>query len=75
MNKARRKQIQDAIIRIESLTSFVQGILDDEQEAFDNMPESLQESDNGMASQEAQDNLESAIESLEEAIGCLEEIE
>ncbi len=71
MNKERRKRIQDAIRKIESL---VQNILDDEQESYDNMPESLQMSNNGLVSEEAQDSLEAAIEALEEAICCLEEI-
>ena len=71
MNKKRRKQIQDAIIKLESL---VQDILDEEVEAFENMPESLQSSDNGIASEEAQDNLDAAIDALEEAISYLEEI-
>ena len=71
MNKARRIQIQQAIKRIEEL---VQNILDDEQAAYDNMPEGLQMSMRGMDSEEAQENLELAIESLEEAISYLEDI-
>ena len=71
MNNERRKRIVCAIKRIEEL---VQDILDDEIEAFENMPESLQSSINGMESEEAQDNLDAAIDALEEAIACLEEI-
>lgn len=71
MNKTRRKQIQDAIAKIETL---VQNILDEEEEAFSNMPEGLQASENGMISEEAQDNLASAIDALEEAISYLEDI-
>lgn len=71
MNKERRKQVKDVIMRIEAL---VQNILDDEEEAFDNMPEGLQASENGMVSEEAQDNLSAAIDALEEAISYLEEI-
>ena len=71
MNKERRKRIADAIYKIEEL---VQSILDDEQEAYDNMPENLQTSENGIISEEAQENLDSAIEALEEAISYLEEI-
>lgn len=71
MNKERRKRIQDAIRRIEDL---VQSILDDEIEAFENMPESLQLSENGIISEDAQDSLDAAIDALEEAISCLEEI-
>ena len=71
MNKARRKMIQKAIGDIQDV---LQDVLYDEQEAFDNMPENLQESERGQISQEAQDNLESAIEALEDAISYLEEI-
>ena len=71
MNKERRKRITDAIKRIESL---VQDILDDEIDAYDNIPENLQESDRAIESEEAQENLEAAIDALEEAISCLEEI-
>ena len=71
MNKERRKRILDAIRKIEDL---VQDILADEQEAYDNMPEGLQCSENGIVSEEAQENLEAAIDSLEEAISYLEEI-
>lgn len=71
MNNKRRKEIQHMIERIESL---VQNILDEEQESFENMPENLQYSENGMISEEAQENLEAAVGALEDAICYLEEI-
>lgn len=71
MNKARRKEIQKIIKDIENL---VHSILSEEQEAFDNMPENLQGSYRGQESEDAQGSLESAIDALEEAISCLEEI-
>jgi hypothetical protein len=74
MNKERRKRIADAIVAISKIESLIQNILDDEQEAYENMPEGVKISENGMVSEEAQDNLDSAIEALEEAISCLEEI-
>ena len=74
MNKERRKRIADAIVAIGKIESLVQNILDDEQEAYDNMLEGAKSSENGMASEEAQENLDSAIEALEEAISYLEEI-
>ena len=48
-------------------------IKDEENEAYDNMPESLQESERGQIAQEASDNLDSAYDSLQEAIEYLEE--
>ena len=70
MNNKRRKEIQKAIIDIEDI---VQKILDEEEEAFENMPENLQESERGEISQNAQDCLSDAIDALEEAIGALED--
>ena len=70
MNNKRRKEIANTIRQIENVVS---SILADEEEAFDNMPESLQGSERGDISQEAQGNLSSAIDALEEAIICLED--
>jgi hypothetical protein len=74
MNKERRKKVTDAIAAIGKIEELIQNILDEEQEAFDNMPEGLQTSDNGIVSEEAQENLDAAIDALEEAISYLEEI-
>lgn len=70
MNKQRRREIIEAIRKIERIVS---SILAEEEEAFDNMPESLQYSERGDISQAAQDNLSIAIDSLEEAISYLED--
>ena len=74
MNKERRKRISDAMSAIGKIEELIQNILDEEQEAYENMPEGLQASENGMISEEAQENLDAAIEALEEAVGYLEEI-
>ena len=68
MNKQRRREIIEAIRKIERIVS---SILAEEEEAFDNMPEGLQESDNGIVSQEAQENLGEAVSSLYEVITLL----
>jgi hypothetical protein len=65
MNNERRKEIKKAIDKIESL---LQNILEQEQEAYENMPEGLQEAPNGLASMEAQENLESAIDALTRSV-------
>lgn len=71
MNKIRRNQIQ---VVIKSIEDLIQSILSEEQEAFDNMPENLQSSWRGTESEDAQGSLESAIDALEEAIACLDEV-
>lgn len=72
MNKIRRKNIDAIQERLEELRSDVELILDEEQEAFDNLPESLQEAERGQAMQDSIDYLEEAISSIDEAIGNLE---
>ena len=72
MNANRRQRITKAINRIEEIESmlsdlqeFILEINDDEQEAFDNMPESLQYSERGEAMEEAISNLDDAYSALD----------
>ena len=74
MNNNRRKEIQKATTLIGSVVDLLERILADEEEAFESMPEGLQSSENGIASEEAQGLLSDAIDALEEAVYCLEEI-
>lgn len=74
MNNSRRKEIKRVIGMIKESAELLEEILADEEEAFENMPEGLQTSDNGMASEEAQEKLSDAIADLEIAIESLEEI-
>lgn len=74
MNKIRRNQIQQTIQQIEEIRDALQDILNDEYEAYDNMPDGLKYSERGEASEEAQASMESAIDSLGEATSYLEEI-
>ena len=73
MNNDRRKAIQKVIDELEEMKVTIEDLRDEEQqEAFDNMPESLQDSERGQASQQAYDNLESSINYFEELVGYLE---
>ena len=71
MNNSRRKQIKHVLVRLEEV---LRRILVEEKDAFENMPESLQLSANGITSEEAQDYLESAADCIAEAITYLEDI-
>ena len=68
MNNNRRKQIGKAIEKIEEVTSILQEVLNEEEDAFDNMPENLQGSVRGEQSQEAIDILETSIGNLEDIV-------
>jgi chromosome segregation ATPase len=72
MNNERRKEIAALRTRLEAVQSEFESIRDElesvkdsEREAFDNMPESLQQGDRGQAAEAAADNLESAHGELE----------
>lgn len=64
MNKARRKDIARAIELMEQAWGILQTVRDEEQEAFDNMPEGLQSSERGEA-------MEGYIYTLEEVMDNL----
>ena len=75
MNKSRRKQIQEALSLIEKAYDLLTDAKDEEEMAFENLPESLQESERGTTMQDNVDNLDMAVTSLEEAKDALENIE
>ena len=74
MNKQRRKQIKDNIDSLETIKSKLEGILSDEENYFENMPENLQGSMRGEESEEAIDILNEIIDTLGECIDSLSEI-
>lgn len=81
MNKQRREKISKLKIRFQStqaelkqLSNELSFILDEEQDAFDNMPEGLQSSYRGMCSEDAIDNMEEASEKLDEVVELLGDI-
>ena len=63
------------IEELEGIKSDIESVLWDEEFAFDNMPENLQYSMRGEASQEAQDNMNEAIDLIDEFISDYEDYE
>jgi hypothetical protein len=74
MNEARRKRIRAACEALRILKLEIEGIQSEEQDAFDNIPESLQDTQKAQASDAAAQELESAADTIEETITALEEI-
>lgn len=74
MNNERRKALEEINETIGGLFAQVEELRDQENEAYDNLPESLQNSARGEAMQTAIDNLDYLQSSLEEAAGYIEEI-
>lgn len=73
MNKQRRETISKAIGLLEEAKSFLETARDEEQEYFDNMPESLQGSERGEQAEAAISCLEDAISEIESARDKAEE--
>lgn len=65
MNKNRRKRIQNICDQIEALREEFDAIIEEEQEAYDNMPEQLQESEKGNTMYEGISTLEEISSSME----------
>lgn len=80
MNKKRRNELAKLALKLEMIESILEkekleeiifdleGVKDEEEEAFDNMPENLQGSCRGSESEDAIDNIDNAIEMLEDAL-------
>ena len=74
MNNKRRKALANLITQLGECTSYLQGILDEEQDAFDNIPESLQDSDKGNRIEDAIDTMQNACDQISEATDSLKEL-
>jgi hypothetical protein len=81
MNKERRKTlerakrlIEDARNKVDEAKGIVEEVRGEEQDYFDNMPESLQSGDKGSAADAAVGELDSAWEILEEIDTSLDDI-
>ncbi len=87
MNNQRRKELNNItatmenvstpvdIEQLEGIKSDIEMVLMDEEMAFDSMPENLQYSMRGEMSQEAQDNMNEAIDAIDEFISEYEDYE
>lgn len=64
MNQKRLKKINEIAAGIRSTVVELESLKDEEQEAFDNLPEGLQGGDKGQAMEEAINTLDEAINSI-----------
>lgn len=74
MNKLGRKQIEAIISKLEDLRDEIEALKDEEQEKYDNLPESLQDSERGETFTDNVDNMETAYDDIDDAISNLQEI-
>ena len=73
MNKIRRKHLSEIQDRLSDIISDPNEIRDEEENAYDNLPESIQASERGDAMSEAFDNIDEAITMLEDASSYIDD--
>lgn len=74
MNQSRRNQLRDIQQQLQDIYERLDILCNEEQEAYDNMPESIQDSARGDAAQSAIDTLESVRDQVQEAADGIDEI-
>ena len=75
MNKERRKEIASIIEELTSLQERITYVCDEEQEAYDNLPEGIQASAKGCQMEDNAGELSQASDSVGDAIDILSGIE
>lgn len=73
MNKERRGQIAKAIGLIREAQSILSAAASDEQEAYDNMPEGVQQGERGQRMEEIVSNLNDLDNTLDDVTATAEE--
>lgn len=72
MNKQRRAKLSDANMLLSKAVTIVEFARDEEQDSFDNLPENLQDGDRGEAMEEAIEELQTAIDSINDAMNHID---
>lgn len=72
MNETKRKSLRDALSLISRAIIITESVCDKEQDAMDNLPENLQCTERFEAMENAVDNLNDAVEKMEEAKSQIE---
>lgn len=72
MNNKTRKELEKVIDIINDLKEILSTIIEEEQSKFYNLPEGLQQAENGVKMEESVASLEEALSHLDEAIDSIE---
>jgi hypothetical protein len=74
MNDARREEIRRVLTLIEEAKRILEGVLDQQQDDFDNMPANVQNDEEGQRTEEVVDALEQAATCCDDAISACKEV-
>ena len=74
VNKARRTKLEYSMQLLRTAQGVVEDVKLEEEDAADNVPEGLQESERYSIMMDAIDSLEEASVNIEEAIDCIDQV-
>ena len=74
MNSNRRKRLRALCSKLQDIIAELDLLIEEEQDAFDNMPESLQDSERGEQMQEYIDTMETAKDEIDSTVSELEQV-
>ena len=72
MNATRRETLDKAVALLEEAKSLIDGAAEEERDAYDNLPEGLQEAERGQRMDEVATELEEASSSLDDVIASVD---
>ena len=72
MNKKRRGHLRDALKMLNSVAAIVEIVYNGEEDALDNYPENLQSTERFERMEDSVDNLNDAMEKIDEAKECIQ---
>lgn len=73
MNKKRRELLQSAMPFLTQAANIIERATEQESDCLDNIPESLQDTDRYEKMEKAVENLEAALEHIDDAKDCVAE--
>lgn len=75
MNNVRRKKLNTAKALLDQARDIINDVMMDEENAFDNLSEGLQQTMRGEQMEENVSEMEEAIDKIDEAVECLDNID
>lgn len=74
MNKYQRKQLSEIIEKLESIKCEIGEYADEEREKYDNMPESLQDTEKAEVFEQNADDLEEVCDDIDSIIEQIQDV-
>ncbi len=74
MNAARRKELKRALEMLDAAKSILEQVAEEEQDAYDNLPESIQDSERGEQIYDNADTLSGYMDDLDDMMSAIEEM-